>query len=295
MDNLLGSRWFKLGAPQFALGAVVAAVIVFLALSGDSSESSAADRVMLAAGSSTGGGGAPTQATKAYTEDLLEKDLPLSAPEAVAAGWTDPALCQSGRGRFFYKDPNVDTTSYMLMYDNQDELIGVYLYSDSEMPHDPWLRMENLLVGGRPVIGYEHWGMFVYFQDPIRACTSEGNQGNVRNYNTGSAARSAPTPIVPPTPTPTAAGVVEAAAATMSALTSLSITFTSEPEGLAFAEDILPGNIVGILEALEDPVESTNRWIDNVPHRGISGTVRGESLRGLVATAAADVAVKLTL
>ena len=33
-----------------------------------------------------------------------------------------------------------------------------------------WKRTEEILEGAGQIIDYEHWGLFIYFQDPTRAC-----------------------------------------------------------------------------------------------------------------------------
>ena len=55
------------------------------------------------------------------------------------------------------------------MYSSEDELIGIYLISEAEMPI-PVKRTQEILGGAGPIIDYEHWGLFVYFRDPTRAC-----------------------------------------------------------------------------------------------------------------------------
>ena len=56
------------------------------------------------------------------------------------------------------------------MYNIDDELIGFYQYSRLEMP-SPWAQMDELKGGGGlTIIDFEHWGLLVYFQDPLRAC-----------------------------------------------------------------------------------------------------------------------------
>ena len=74
----------------------------------------------------------------------------------------------------------------------------------------------------------------------------------------------------------------------MVAVTSLTFTITSKPEGLDVAEDIQPSDIGAILKAIQEPQDTSNQWIDNVPHRGIAGTVQGEALASMVPSADAD-------
>ena len=52
----------------------------------------------------------------------------------------------------------------MLVFDSADELIGLYFYSSIEKPQ-PWRKVDQ----GGPVDG-EHWGLHVYFKEPVLAC-----------------------------------------------------------------------------------------------------------------------------
>ena len=137
---------------------------------------------------------------------------------------------------------------------------------------------------------------------------------------------------VPPTPMPTLVVALEDAAAGMGALKSLSFALTSEgaplvpgldarqvagvvtpdqvslqlmdAEGnsLDVQSDSLPLGFVGLgvtvgglAKGLQDPVEAERQWIDNRPHRGISGTVSGALLGRLFASMAPDGNAALTL
>ena len=55
----------------------------------------------------------------------------------------------------------------------------------------------------------------------------------------------------------------------LTALAVLSVTFTSEPDGLEVADDIKPDDVGDIMKAMQGLQDTTNQWIDNVPHRGI--------------------------
>ena len=61
---------------------------------------------------------------------------------------------------------------YLLIYNVDEELLGMYLFSTTEIVDAPWARMNELVVAGSPVIDGEHWAMLVYFKDPTRACGS---------------------------------------------------------------------------------------------------------------------------
>ena len=89
--------------------------------------------------------------------------------EAVAVGWKDPLLCDQGRGKYFQKVAS-EGFPYTLMYSSENELIGIYLISDTEKPA-PWELTEEIKGGAGPIIDYEHWGLSIYFRDPTRACS----------------------------------------------------------------------------------------------------------------------------
>ena len=104
--------------------------------------------------------------------DPTDIEMPFTAAEAVAAGWEDPILCSPGRGRYFTKGPAGEADPYVLMYNDVDELIGIYLYSMVEQP-PPWKKTESIRGDGKlPVIDFEHWGLFLFFLDTLKACES---------------------------------------------------------------------------------------------------------------------------
>ena len=118
---------------------------------------------------------------------IVEELLPLTAAEAVEAGWTDPILCSAGRGKYFKKTGG-EQVPYLLMYDANDQLTGMYNFSETEMP-PPWEHMEEITGGAGAVLDFEHWGLFVYFREPLRACISKeggcGYAGYCSESNTG--------------------------------------------------------------------------------------------------------------
>ena len=168
--NLVRNRWVQL-ASGYVVAAVLVAVIVVMASVGDSSATWVGDRVFLTSGGAIiGGSTLPGYTASRRSETTVDVSLPLTAAEAVAAGWTDPILCSSGRGRYFQKGPAGEGEPFFLMYNAEDQLIGMYLFSKSEMPI-PWKRLDELRGGGGlTLIDFEHWGLLVYNRDPTRAC-----------------------------------------------------------------------------------------------------------------------------
>ena len=294
MNALLSNRWLHLSAATLTIGVVVGVVVPLLVFSGGSQATSIGDRVMLTTGGTVFRSGG--LAIGAF-EEAFEEHLPLTGAAAVAAGWVDPVLCSPGRGKYFRRGESGDDSPYFLMYSTQDELIGVYLFSDNEMPA-PWKRLDVLRGGGGvTMVDHEHWGMFVYFTDPTRACASAdktgGSVGGV-GYSGAHAVRSYQAPPTP-TATPAPALALEAIVAAMADLTSLSFIVTSGPDGNIIQEGIGADKVGAIVSALEQPVDSSTQWIDNRPHRGISGTVSRQALVALFPAAATDgnVAVQI--
>ena len=185
---------------------------------------------------------------RSAAREATDITLPFTAAEAVAAGWTDPILCSVGRGRYFQKDPVGEGNPYFLMYDNEDQLIGIYQFVEHEMP-PPWEWQDSLDgAGGLTIIDYEHWGLFVYFQDATRACETSGGEAfsgsvvggghrgpkaltddQVQFGKAEMGGRSTPTPFVPPTPTPTVDVKLSRVVARTANVSALTFTLTGDP------------------------------------------------------------------
>ena len=175
MVALLSNRWFQVSVTGI-IAAVVFTALGFLISSGDPEESlgSKVGPVVLATGGtveqSSGSGIYGVSEKEQADDETTQGLLPLTVAEAVAGGWIGPVLCSVGRGRYFQQGSAGEADPYLLMYNQLDELIGVYLYNKTEMPL-PWQRLDELKGAGlNKVVDFEHWGLFVYFQDPAEAC-----------------------------------------------------------------------------------------------------------------------------
>ena len=90
-------------------------LIAVLASAGDSSSGSVGDRVFLTSGGTVQESGSGSKKHGILKSQIpVEKNLPLTAAEAVAAGWTDPIYCATGKGRFFQKAPAGEGEPYFL-------------------------------------------------------------------------------------------------------------------------------------------------------------------------------------
>ena len=173
MAGLVQKQWVRL-ASGYVVSAVLVAVIVVLLASGGgggSTGTTVGDRVFLTSGGTVQLSGSGSKLHGILKSQIpVEMSLPLTAAAAVAEGWTDPIFCSSGRGRYFQKGPVGEGEPFFLMYNGDDQLMGMYQYSRSEMPI-PWKRLDDLRGGGGKVlIDFEHWGLIVYYRDPTRAC-----------------------------------------------------------------------------------------------------------------------------
>ena len=240
-----------------------------------------------------------------------------TAAEAIAAGWKDPHFCSQGRGRYFTKEGE----SYLLMYGGEDEAIGVYQFTEREMPL-PWRKTGEIVGGGGQIIlDEEHYGLFMFFEDPTRACkTTEAKMGSGAPYGGPRTARkSTPTPYVPPTPTPMPVDLLQTAADRISTAASFTFVLAGEPEGAVqtvegrfdeegahitapadadttqFDPEGLPGKLAALALALQAPVDTDRKWVNNVPSRGIAGTVSGQDLAALIPSISPEAQVSLKL
>ena len=200
-------------------------------------------------------------------------NIPISTAGASAAGWVDPMLCAPGRGRYFTKD---DSANLVVLYNNAEKVAGVYLRSDGEMP-EPWEKTDTLKGGGgMEIINQEHWGLYAFFNDPIKACQrpdsdTVGTGGT--GYSGGHAIRD-----YQPTPTPTP---IQSAAETITkiseSLSSSSKTFkvTNATDQSSIATGITSSQVAKLLSTLTDSQEGTGKWIENISHRGLTGNSDG--------------------
>ena len=209
MRRAFRNEWFRLSVAVI-FGSALGAAVALLAFPAQSQVASVGDRVMF----TTGGTALITSWSSGFSVDPGDQlEMPLTAAEAVTAGWKDPVLCSSGRGKYFQRSKAGEDPPYFLMYDTDDEFIGIYLFSDTEMPA-PWKRTDELLAGGSiAVVDHEHWGMFVYFTDPTSACAASDRTGmGITELTAAHAPASVRSYEAPPTPAPTTGRIAESQA-----------------------------------------------------------------------------------
>ncbi len=223
--------------------------------------------------------------------------IPDTAALAIEQGWVDQAYCSQGRGKYFTKSDE----HYLLMYNSAGIPIGIYQQSLEPM-NLPWRKIPKLVGGGGlDVIAEEHYGMFIYFGDNIRACKSgEAAAGSGSPYGgPSSAARSTPTPYVEPTATPLPTGLLTTAATQLSSASNLKVTVTTDPENIAVASEAdISANVSGLSDIISNLTEVTyasNTWINNVSYKGVSGSYTVKGLDAFVPGAVEGNVVKASV
>ena len=106
----------------------------------------------------------------------VAKPIPLTDAGAIAEGWIDPFRCIATRdarvtrtpGKFFIRDSGVERPPYMLLYTTEGPLLGIYFFSEAEIPA-PWEHQEEGLLFVENM-NFEHWGLHVHVRDWFEAC-----------------------------------------------------------------------------------------------------------------------------
>jgi len=253
--NYLRERFVQFGIIGINIGIIIG-ILIPMFIGGDGSSTSVGDRLLLTGNPQNAG-----------------LNIPISTAGASAAGWIDPMLCAPGRGRYFTKD---DSANLVVLYNNAENVTGVYLRSDDEMP-EPWKKTDALKGGGgMEIINQEHWGLYAFFNDPIKACQrpdsdTVGTGGT--GYSGGHAIRDyKPTPT--PTPIPSATKTITEISESLSS-GSKTFKVTNATDQSSIATGITSSQVAELLSVITDSQEGTGKWIDNISHRGLTGNAAG--------------------
>jgi len=208
-----------------------------------------------------------------------EFDIPLSTANATTFGWIDPFLCSPGRGRYF---SNQDFPNLFLLYNNSENLFGIYLSSDIEMPF-PWKNISSLTgPGGKQIVNKQHWGLYTLINDPLQACKSPDSDsvGTGIGYASGSAVRNY-APQSTPTPTP---GPAEALKDLLDVLSTDSRTFviSNDSAKTIVAESITSSQLHKFLSGISNVQDNHSKWINNVSNKGLTGDLESTYLKNIL-------------
>ena len=216
-------------------------------------------------------------------------ELPMIASQATAGGWVDTFLCETGKGRFYYKlKPESDEKlEYLLIYDAIDVLIGVYFFSNDTTLTEPWKIAEDLTPNNVMLIDHPHSNIVLYFGNPVGSCRSSdaskvGMGGS--DHQGGHAVREYE---ATPTPAPKL-NAAETINKISESLSSGSKTFkaTNAADESSIATGITSSQVGELLSSITDAQEGTSKWIDNISHRGLTGNTG--SITAILTSAKSD-------
>jgi len=135
-------------------------------ISDDSSQSvSVGTRFMLVTGNSAIPAGNTEMRVFVSEGQLWEEMLPLTLSEAKNLRWKKDVQCVPNVGYYSRRAAANDLPEpYSLIFDNNDKVIGMYLFSENQQ-QSPWEQIQA--TGPFP---YPHWGLHIFFQDSAKAC-----------------------------------------------------------------------------------------------------------------------------
>ena len=217
-------------------------------------------------------------------------ELPMIASQATVGGWVDTFLCEAGKGTFHYKlKPESDEKlEYLLIYNADDVLIGVYFSSDDTTLTEPWKIAEDLTPNNVMLLDHPHSNIVLYFGNPIGSCKKSDvgsvGTGGVSHLG-GHAVRSENTPTPTPAPVLDAAGTINKISESLS---SGSKTFkaTNAADESSIATGITSSQVGELLSGIADAQEGTSKWIDNISNRGLTGNTG--SITAILTSAKSD-------
>ena len=265
--HLLSRQQVKFAIVGLAIGVVVG-ILIPMFIGGDGSYISVGDRLILTGNPQNTG-----------------VNIPISTAGASAAGWVDPMLCAPGRGRYFTKN---DSANLVVLYNNAEEVVGFYLRSDGEMP-EPWKKTDALKGGGGiEVINQEHWGLYAFFNDSLKACERpDSSTSHTQNFLGPHAVRTEYEP------TPTAIATLNASEIITEILASLSPTsiafgVTNPVDQSNIIRGITSSQINELISSLTNAEKGASKWINNISHSGLTGDIETSSITKILASAKSD-------
>ncbi len=265
--HLLSRQQVKFAIVGLAIGVVVG-ILIPMFIGGDGSYISVGDRLVLTGNPQNTG-----------------VNIPISTAGASAAGWVDPMLCAPGRGRYFTKN---DSANLVVLYNNAENVVGFYLRSDGEMP-DPWKKTDALKGGGGiEVINQEHWGLYAFFNDSLRACERpDSSTSHTQNFLGPHAVRTE----YEPTPTP--AAILDASEIVGKILASLSgdsraFDIINPVDQSNIIRGITSSQINELISSLTNAEKGASKWINNISHSGLTGDIETSSITKILASAKSD-------
>ena len=140
---------------------LILSIIIFTQGNGANEANTVGNHFMLA----TGGTSRLSQWDQKIEGENWEEILPINLSEAKNFRWEKYADCTPNVGYYSTRTATNDLTEpYSLIFNNQDQVIGIYLFSETQQ-QSPWEQMQ-----ATAPFPYPHWGLHVFFRDSSIAC-----------------------------------------------------------------------------------------------------------------------------
>ena len=118
-----------------------------------------------------GSGNGLTDRMAFYYADATSEQLPLTAGEATSAGWEGSTRCILGKGRFYQKAGDSGPYPVILMYNRENQLVGIRMFSRIKQSTPPWEHEPEGLPDTQVAdMEFEQWTTGIYLIDPSKAC-----------------------------------------------------------------------------------------------------------------------------
>ena len=113
----------------------------------------------------TGGTARLSQWDQKIEGENWEEIQPLTLSEATKLRWKKEPMCVPNVGFYSnWSDDNSSPKPYSLIFDKNDEVIGIYMVSENEQ-QTPWQKMAT-----RGPFKNPHWGIHIFFNPPSTLC-----------------------------------------------------------------------------------------------------------------------------
>jgi len=106
-----------------------------------------------------------------FYSDASSESMPLTVEDAAVAGWEGTVRCILGKVRYYQKTVDSGPYPVLLMFNRDDQVIGVRFYSRNQQPSPPWQHEpDGLEVTEVENMKFEQWITGIYFINPAKAC-----------------------------------------------------------------------------------------------------------------------------
>ena len=166
--------------------------------------------------------------------------------------------------------------------------MGIYLSSDVEMPQ-PWKKIDSLKGGGGlELIDKEHWGLYAFLNDSLKACERpDSSTSHTQNFLGPHAVRTEYEPTPTSTPTLDASEIITKILASLSP-TSRAFGVTNPVDQSNIATGITSSQIRELISSLTNAEKGASKWINNISHSGLTGDVEASGITKILASATSD-------